>query len=308
MSDDELWSLMFGPAIDRSWMVWSNGHCPACGKGVPMYEWKIEALPEPWKVACPHCAERFPKNDFAAYHRSGLNDQGIFDPGRADRKLLFNAQHPDPKDPKHLFGVDDGFGYVEGEKRWRFIGAYLVYGQWKQAVLGGIKALAAAHVVSGDPVAARKAAILLDRVADVYPRFDFLPQGWVYEIRQANGYVSTWHDACEETREMVLAYDQIFERIRSDRELVAFLAAKSVQYKLPNPKASFADIQGNIEGGILLDALRNPKKIHSNYPRQRVAMAVIEAVLNWPGNREPVMRQVGEMVVNRTAVEGVTVE
>ena len=26
MSDDELWSLMFGPTITRSWMVWSNGH------------------------------------------------------------------------------------------------------------------------------------------------------------------------------------------------------------------------------------------------------------------------------------------
>ena len=30
MSDDELWALMFGSTIKRSWMVWSNGHCPGC--------------------------------------------------------------------------------------------------------------------------------------------------------------------------------------------------------------------------------------------------------------------------------------
>ena len=113
---------------------------------------------------------------------------------------LFNAEHPDPADPLHRFGVDDGEGYVEGQNRWRFIGAYLVYGQWKQAVLGGIKALADAYIVTGEPVYARKAAILLDRVADLYPGFDYKTQATVYERPGAAGYVSTWHDACEETR------------------------------------------------------------------------------------------------------------
>ena len=44
MSDDELWSLMFGPTITRSWHVWSNGYCPACKKPVPMYNWRVDAL------------------------------------------------------------------------------------------------------------------------------------------------------------------------------------------------------------------------------------------------------------------------
>ena len=73
--------------------------------------------------------------------------------------------------------MDDGDGYVEGEKRWRFIGAYLIYGQWKQAVLGGIRNLAAAYVITGERIYAHKAAVLLDRVADLYPRFDFGTQG-----------------------------------------------------------------------------------------------------------------------------------
>ncbi len=181
MSDAQLWSLMFGNTITRSWMVWSNGFCPGCKESVPMYNWEIDAMGRPWKVRCPHCDDDFPTNDFEKFYRSGLDPSGVFDPGRADRSLLFNIEHPDPNDPLHHFGVDDGEGYIEGKNRWRFIGAFLVYGQWKQAVLGGIRALAEAYVVTGDPVYAHKAGILLDRVADLYPTFDYKAQGLVYE-------------------------------------------------------------------------------------------------------------------------------
>ena len=33
-----------GSGLPRSWMVWSNGHCPACRKPVPMYDWQIDAI------------------------------------------------------------------------------------------------------------------------------------------------------------------------------------------------------------------------------------------------------------------------
>lgn len=308
MSDDELWSLMFGPTITRSWHVWSNGYCPACKKPVPMYNWRIDAFRHPWKVQCPLCKKLFPTNDFAAFYRSGLDERGIFDPKRADRSLLFNADHPDPADPLHKFGVDDGEGYVEGDKRWRFIGAYLIYGQWKQMVLGGIKNLAAAYLVTGDKVYARKAAILLDRVADLYPQFDFRTQAVVYERHLgSNGYVSIWHDACEETRLLALAYDAIFEAIRNDSELVAFLHRKAMRHRLPNPKATFADIQRNIEDGILRDPLRNEHKIHSNFPRTPFTKAVLLAVLS-PDDKEPVLKLIGETLQKATAVDGVTGE
>ncbi len=95
-SDDELWSLMFGPGITRSWMVWSNGVCPSCGKNVPMYTWKIDALNRPWKVQCPHCNEFFPKNDFAAYYRSGLDEHGLFIAARADRRRCARPREATP--------------------------------------------------------------------------------------------------------------------------------------------------------------------------------------------------------------------
>ena len=69
-SDDELWAMMFGATIPRSWMVWSNGVCPSCEEPVVMYEWEMDSLAQPWKCSCPHCDEAFPKNDFGAFLRS----------------------------------------------------------------------------------------------------------------------------------------------------------------------------------------------------------------------------------------------
>lgn len=308
-SDDELWSLMFGPGITRSWMVWSNGHCPACGKSVPMYNWKCDALNRPWKVQCPHCKELFPKNDFLKFFKSGLDKKGVFDPARADRSLLFNAEHADPADPKHKFGVDDGEGYIEGDKRWRFTGAYQIYGQWKQAVLGGIRTLSAASLLTGDPAYAHKAAVMLDRVADLYPLFDFKAQAVVYERRLgSNGYVSTWHDACEETRELVMAYDMIFEAARDDADLVRFLSGKAREIGLENPKSSFADIQRNIEDRILRDPIAQRPKITSNYPRTEITVAIIYAVLGGGENKAAFDRTVDAMLEKATAIDGLTGE
>ncbi len=307
-SDDELWAMMFGPTIERSWMVWSNGHCPACGKDVPMYNWKIDALNHPWKLGCPHCRELFPKNDFHAFYKSGLDEHGVFDPKRADRELLFNADHPDPDDPLRGFGVDDGTGYVAGEKRWRFVGCYLIYGHWKQLIVNGIAALANAYVFTGDPRYAHKAGILLDRVADLYPTHDFGKQGWVYEQRADRGYISTWHDACMEFRTIALGYDMVFDALKKDDDLVRFLSAKAAQYQLENPKADFADIQRNIEERLLGDTITNARKISSNYPTTEVAVLLAKAVLGWPHNRVEIHDLLDSILKRATAVDGVTGE
>lgn len=307
-SDDDLWALMFGNTLKRSWMVWSNGHCPACQTDVPMYNWEIDALNRPWKVRCPHCAGDFPKNDFQAYYRSGLDAQSVFDAELADRSLLFNAEHPGPNHPEHLFGVDDGEGFRTDGHIWRFVGTYLIYGQWKQVVQGGICKLAHAYTVTGDRQYAYKAGILLDRVADLYPTFDFKREGVLYEKNGDAGYVSTWHDACEEVRELVLAYDQIRDVICEDTALADFLQAKSEEHHIGVSKSKPVDVMYNIETRILKETLENFDKIRSNYPRQEIALITCHTVLGWPENRAQVLELIDEMVETSTAVDGVTGE
>jgi oligo-alginate lyase len=310
-SDEELWAAMFGATLPRSWMVWSNGHCPSCRRDVPMYDWRMDPLRAPWRVTCPHCAEAFPKNDFAAFHRSGLDEHGVFDPARADRALLFNPAHPDPADPRHRFGVDDGTGYHDGTHRWFFIAAYLTKAQWKDYILAGIRTLALAHALSGEGLYARKAAILLDRVADLYPSFDYQRQGLVYE--KANtlagmGLVSVWHDACRETRDLALAFDLIAPALAEDEELVSFLAAQAARYRLPNPKTSPALIRANIEAGILRHVLEAPHKILANFPNTEVTQLIARAILGWPDNRAELLAELEAVLTRVTAVDGLTGE
>ncbi|MBL7647205.1 MAG: heparinase II/III family protein [Candidatus Hydrogenedentes bacterium] len=307
MSDEALWELMFGATLPRAWMVWSNGYSPITNEPVPMYTWKMDAMNHPWKTQDPTSGEWFPKNDFKAYYDSGLDAHGVFDETKADRALLFNTEHPDPADPLHTFGVDDGHGYVnEKGDRWRFIAAYLIYGQWKQVVLGGINNLSAAYVLTGDPSYAHKALVMLDRVADLYPTFDFKPQGIMYEGPGTAGYVSTWHDTCEETRELALAYDMVFPALKDDGEIIAFLAKQAATYQLENPKTTEADIRRNIESRILRDALAHPEKIYSNYPRAEICKAVITKALQEPD--EALWAILDPMLEQATAVDGVTGE
>ena len=312
LSDEQLWQMMFGATLLRSHHVWSSGYCPACRKPAPMYDWKIDPVQHPWKVQCPHCRRLFPTNNFHKFYRSGLDEHGVFQPHRADRTLLVNPEHPDPSDPLHTFGVDDGTGYFDGVRRWYFIGAYLKYGQFEDLVLEGITNLAAAHTVTGDKLYARKAAILLDRVADLWPTFDYATQGLVYERYRygggVQGYVSYAIDSAYDVRRMTLAYDQIFEAARQDPELVRFLAAQAQRYHLENPKASFADIQRNIEDRILRHALAHPEKIRTNYPGTEGALALAKTVLDWPANRAEVLNDVGAIVERSTAVDGLTGE
>jgi hypothetical protein len=309
LSDDELWSSMFGNTIKRSWSVWSDGYCPSCKKAVPMYSWISDPFNNPWKMQCPHCSELFPKNDFYKYYISGIDKKGVFSYSEADATLLFNCEHPELDDPLHKFGVDAGDGYAEGENRWRFIGSYLIYGQWKKFVLKGICQLAAAYIVTQEKIYAHKAGILLDRVADLYPTFDFANDGVMFEGKNVSqGYVSYCVDACIETRQLVIAYDQIFDGIKDDTQLISFISDKTKTFTGMALKNSFEDIQKNIENNILIHALENQQKTECNYPHTDITYAIIRMVLDWPCKSEEIKSFIGEIIKKTTAVDGLTGE
>jgi hypothetical protein len=309
LSDDELWSLMFSHTLERAWMVWSDGYCPACKKDVVMYNWKINAWKQPWKLQCPNCGQLFPKNDFYKFYLSGLDENGIFQHHLADRSLLYNTEHHDPADPLYKFGVDAGMGYSDGKHTWHFISTYLVYGQWKQVVLAGIENLANAYVVTGDPVYACKAGILLDRLADLYPNFDFRTQGWMYEkINYSWGYISYWQQTGEELQTIALAYDKVRGNWPSNQPLTRFLSRKAQQYKLENPKSSHADIQRNIENHILRDSLNHLTKIRNNYPLQEIAVTYVKTILDWPEKRDEIIAEIKQWMEKAVHIDGVTGE
>ncbi len=308
--DELLWDSMFGPALKRSWMVWSSGHCPACRGDVSMYGWEIDPCAHPWKVTCPHCAEHFPKNDFRVYYESGLNARGVFDPDQADRSLLSKSgdEHGEEDARPAGFGVDDGNGYTNGENTWMFIATYLIYGQWKQSVHAGIVRLADAYTVTGDIVYARKAGILLDRVADLYPEFDFAEQGWLYERKPDLGYVTNWHDACREVTQMANAYDQVRPALLEDSEFVTFVQNQASKYQLPFVKDTAEDIATHIEDRIFRDTQQNVHKIKSNFPGQEIALITMEAVLQRTLQTGPIQQMVDAMLSEAVAVDDVTGE
>lgn len=308
-SEDELWSLMPSHTITRSWMVWSDGYCPACNKDVRMYDWKMEPWEHRWKVQCPHCEARFPTNDFGAYYDSGLDDEGIFDPNLADRSLLYNVDHPDPSDPKHRWGVDDGEGYLADGNRWRFIGAYIIYGQWKRLVYGGVVTLSQAYLVTGDPEYAYRAGILLDRAADLFPHFHYQSQGLVYEKVKGHGQVSIWHDACSEITWLCLAYDRLATGFPAvEDRLVAFLSKKAAEHDIDASKDSLGAIIGNIEGRLFRFTAERRHLIESNRPNTDVALLYMNAILDWPNNRETLWEILDTIIETDTSIDGVSGE
>ncbi|HBN83222.1 MAG TPA: hypothetical protein DDZ89_05205 [Clostridiales bacterium] len=306
MTDDQLWSLVFSSDLKRAYHVFSDGYCPSCHCKVPLFNWIIDVWNNPYKVQCPGCKEFFPKNDFSAFYQSGLERNGNFNYAKADRSLLKNMKSTDPD--QLYFGVDDGNGYTQDGHTWMFIAYYMLFGQWTQLIFNGIKNLAKAYVATGYPVYARKACILLDRVADVFPDFDFMSQGIMYDrMNVDHGYISYWFVSCLDIRDMVLAYDQIFDAVKTDRQLVSFLHQKSLDTG-SSEKNTFVDIQENIENRIFRDAITNKHKIKSNVPQTDITVCMVETVLEWPENKEKIMEHINYITRHTTAVDGTTGE
>jgi oligo-alginate lyase len=290
-SYEELHGLMFGPSLKRSWFVLSYGACPACAEGVPLYHWLIDAKANPWKVGCPHCGVLFPTNDFAAYYQSGLDEKGIFDRSLADPALLINADGTS-------FGVDDGNGYVnDGGERWLFVAAYLVHGHWFQLITEGIEALSFSYLLTGNREYARRAAIMLYRVSELFAGFDFEAQGVMYEEENSSsGYVSYWVNTCHDLKLMALAYDMIFDSMADDDDLCRVLGRAA------------EEIHQSIQVGILEEALGHPEKYDSNPPDPAFLRIIMKAVLNWPENSVEVESDFDRLIHDSTGVDGLSGE
>ena len=263
-SDEALWMMVPGQdlprTIDVGYDKFASGPkfvgCIVCGDQILQYgnyPYTPDFEKKPWKLTCPSCGSVFPTNDFGKFYQSALDEHGLFNPSRGDTSLLFNTDHPDPKDSLHKFGVDNGFGYVHNGRAYKYIG-YYTWKYWRY-IHEGLTVLANAFLYTGDQRYAHKAAILLDRIADVYPSMDWKPyanRGWYHsDGSTGRGKIegSIWETGI--VQGFADAYDKILSGTQNDPALYAFLKRQSQQYRLPNPKGTRDQFVSNIDEGIL---------------------------------------------------------
>ena len=296
-SDDELWAMV--PAQELPRTIYTNEGviykgqrpaCPNCGDAAPAKygrSWWSLSLDKPWKIQCKQCGEVYPKNDFGAFYKTALDEHGMFRRKLGDRSLLFHADHPDPDDPLHDLYVDDGYGMFDPRgKRHDAIAYYCQHALWRP-VQGGLDALAHAYTLTSDPRYAHKAAVLLDRIADVYPEMDYLPLHKLgFQHSQGGTGLGRIEGCIWETRvlqRMARAYDVIFDAVQGDAQLVAFSSAKAKQFRLGD-KDSIEAICRHVEDHLLLEALKSCKdgRISGNTGMTHLCLAASAIALDRP--------------------------
>lgn len=294
-TDEELWMMVPGQdlprTIDVGYDKFAEGSkfigCIVCGDEIfkyGNYPYNPDFENKPWKLTCPSCGSVFPTNDFGKYYQTAIDEHGLFNPAKGDRSLLFNTNHPDPKDPLHQFGVDDGFGFVYKGRAYKYIGYYT----WKywMYINDGLAALANAFLYTGDQRYAHKAAILLDRIADVYPSMDWKPyaeRGWYHsDGGGGRGKIegSIWETGV--VQKLADAYDKILSGTQNDPALYAFLKLQSEKYTLPNPKGTRDLFVANVDDGILKTAFKAvlDHRIRGNQGMYQLTVATCALALN----------------------------
>ncbi len=279
----ELWELVPGPHLGRTIDVVMTRDpvarttrrkgCPACGA-----DRGYEVHPDVSRYAafCSACRERFPRNDFARYLSAARGRDGFFDPQIADRSLL----RPDPgiTGASTAVAVDDGLGWRDGEGfTYRFV-AFAIDKLWG-ALIYGARDLAECWALTGDPDCARRAAVILDRVADCYPQMDWAPYaklGW-YHSDGDSGRGKIWGRIweCVLVTAMARAYDQTLAFAGADEELHAFLAEQSSLHALPGPKGSAAAYRDCVETRVLRTGLQaiSDEQIRGNHGVHQLSAA-----------------------------------
>ncbi|MBP3633353.1 MAG: Ig-like domain-containing protein, partial [Oscillospiraceae bacterium] len=154
-------------------------YCRYCGTDLASidghYPWIVDVIGNPWKITCPICERDFPSNDFESYYKSGLDAQGYFHEELADEAYLVNELYPEMGEG---WGVDDGWGYTDENGTATYI-AYYVHCIFRPlgdcapyAMTNILNTLTNAYLYTGDETYGSAGAILLNRMADIYPEYD----------------------------------------------------------------------------------------------------------------------------------------
>jgi len=250
--------------VPRAFNVGTMG-CPDCGKDI----YKRGTYPEiidpaqPFKVKCPLCGKLFPDNDYFAYYMSDFQD-----------KKALKGQYS-----------DNGWGWKgPGEKFW-FV-AYYNHWFYDKYTIPGLLDLSRAYLLTGDIKYGRAAALMLIRLAEVYPEMDYAYQSRYGELMSGKypGKIlnSIW-EAQKTAQILPEAYDNIYDVFSRDTSLSTLSE---------HTNRSLRDLQDFIEANILDDIITHIRgaKIRGNFGMHQKALltALIarqtgptEETLNW---------------------------
>ena len=203
-------------------------------------------------------------------------------------------------DPSYF---DNGNGYAwyanESPVQYTYIGYFIHNGLWyagNQEIRSAINTLAKAFVYTGEPKYGRAGAILLDRVADFFPGYDWFQ----WHTWRGDDYYGTIVDPVWSTfmtYDFALAYDA-FKPIYNDPAVVDYLSARSPQYEkdeygnwvkdengelIPvNLKDSPGAIMKNAEDNLLIEIFERTKYAENwgNYGMHQKCVAAAAVALN----------------------------
>ncbi len=168
--------------------------CPVHGTAVyshGTYPWILDKE-RPYQIKCPIGQEVYPSNDFVSYYQSGMNDPS-----------LLTGTH-----------ADNGYGWQHssGAKYW-FV-AYAAHWHFRSTFVPAAQDLARAYALTGNRDYARKAIVILDRIAATYPLMNYRTQSrdsLTTGPKPGKILNSFWEALL--VRDLVMAYDLVFETL-----------------------------------------------------------------------------------------------
>ena len=260
------------------------------------YHWLVNPIENPWKVTCPHCKNVFPSNDFESYYKSGLDERGVFRPELADPQYLVNELYPEMGEG---WGVDDGWGYHTGElcangkeRILTFIAYYVDCTMYTVTAKNGVHSMPVifntlrdAYLYTGDEKYGSAGAILVDRMADLYPGYDLtIHRKGDYALGDGSskkGKVagSIWE--CVVIQAIAAAADAFWPAM-DNPDVIEFLQGYAHLKGMAPEDITPAYLRRNAEEGILLEAKdaieRN--QANGNFGMEQAAMAIAAVALD----------------------------
>ncbi|MEG2571013.1 MAG: hypothetical protein RSA70_06220, partial [Clostridia bacterium] len=316
--EEQLWNMVTTQELPRGITVGyrfdPNAYtCHYCGVDLRAkygsYPYKFDPINKPWKIQCPDCQRYFPSNDFEGFYKLGLDENGNFRYELAKTKnaelvakgedgYLKNVLYPEKGEG---WGVDDGYGYNTGNKVksnqngkdmdevWTYIAYYNHWGLWHNSGVMGtftdvLTNVRNAYLYTGDEKYGRVGAILIDRIADVYPEMKLAPYYPNFSNSDGSMPCGKIIGAIWETGLANLfsyAYDAFYP-MYDDPYVVDFLHKKAVEHKFKNKKNTPSEIHENCESGLMREidkGVRNAD-INGNFGFHQASMTYAAVVLD----------------------------